>query len=392
MEPLSPGQLRAPFWSPPTHNLPRITVLPNNLTSMRFPSSNMPVVVGHINWVYGYTLVPFFSITKTTSEVSVFVDSEAADGFTQLARKERTWLDVSADNFRALQIDSTDESFVMSRLRTHDLATSLAQAGVPISLCSTYQTNYIFVKEKHVNFIIEKLRSNGYYVDDDREQLPLSPSVMASSGDDEVVRTRNSSDSSASVSAASLSLTTATTANSAPDISKTESTLLESPIANESNLPKQLVNHRPDHNLRLVGLDQSKRAQWLKHLVRLMLNSSPGHGPERQRLLSYTQSSDGCSLLAEEDDLEIFPDATLYHTLRDRPQCIQIEHRDSGIDRDGVGWFMVQQLLHGRFNMVYLSTANTAHVLVGGEDLDAALSLLRKEHEAYTTARKPLLV
>ncbi|KAJ1558086.1 hypothetical protein HK405_014457, partial [Cladochytrium tenue] len=223
------------------------------------------------------------------------------------------------------------------------------------------------VREKQVNFIIEKLRSNGYYVDYDREQIPPSPSVMASPAgrphapysplllsDDEAVHTRNSSDSSASVSVASdLSLTTATTENSAPAISREEST--------DS---KSLVNHRPDHKLLLVGLDQGMRAQWLKHLKLLMLDPSPGHGPEHQRLLSYTQSSDGCSLLGEEEQLEKFPDGTLYRTLGGQPQCVQIEHRDSGIDRDGVGWFMVQQLLRGRFNMAYLSTANTAQVLV----------------------------
>ncbi|KAJ1551954.1 hypothetical protein HK405_013275, partial [Cladochytrium tenue] len=307
----------------------------------------------------------------TTSEVSVFVDSEVADGFTRLAGKECPWLDVSADNFRALQIDSTDKRFIISRLRIHDLTTSLAQACVSISLCSTYQTNYIFAREKHVDLIIEKLRSNGYYVDDEREQLPTSPSVMASPvsrpqapysplllSDDEVVHTRNCSDSRESVSAASdLSLTTAISENSAPAISGEEPTV-----------SKYAVTHRPGHKLRLVGLDQGMRAQWLEHLERLMLDASPGHGPERRRILSCTQSSDGCSLIAEEEDLEIFPEGALYHALdmhgQQQPQCIQIEHRASGIDRYGVGWFMVQQLLRGRINMLYLSAANTAHVLV----------------------------
>ncbi|KAJ1549734.1 hypothetical protein HK405_002522 [Cladochytrium tenue] len=206
-----------------------------------------------------------------------------------------------------------------------------------------------------------------------RSQALSSPLLQ---GDDEVVCTRNSSDSSASVSAtaSNLSLTTASTANSVPTISGTESAVLESTIANACNMPKHLVNHGPDHKLRLVGLNQHMRAQWLRHL--------------RRRFLSYTQSSNGCSLVAEEQDLGIFPESALCYAwdMRGRLQCIQIEHQDYGIDRYGVGWFMAQQLLRGTINMLYLSTANTAHVLVDGKDVNAALALLDKEHEANSPA------
>ncbi|KAJ1538034.1 hypothetical protein HK405_014177 [Cladochytrium tenue] len=220
-----------------------------------------------------------------------------------------------------------------------------------------------------------------------RSQALSSPLLQ---GDDEVVCTRNSSDFSASVSAtaSNLSLTTASTANSVPTISGTESTVLESTIANACNMPRHLVDHGPDHKLRLVGLNQHMRAQWLRYLVQVMFNHSPGHGPQRRRFLSYTQSPDGCSLVAEEQDLGIFPESALCYAwdMRGRLQCIQIVHQDYGIDRYGVGWHMAQQLLRGSINMLYLSTANSVHVLVDGKDVNTALGLLDEEHEAKTTA------
>ncbi|KAJ1563878.1 hypothetical protein HK405_000410, partial [Cladochytrium tenue] len=285
----------------------RITVLAKRLTLISFPSSKMPhcmhAIGGHIYGLYGSTLGrtsgdsdedtsdPFFSLTETTSEVSVFVDSEVADAFTRLVGIECEWLDVSTDNFYALQIDSNDEGIEMSGRRIYDLTTPLAQACISISFRSTYQTDYIFVREKRVNLVIEKLRSNGYIVDDDREQPLPSPSIMASpasrsqasyspllQADDEVIHARRSFDSSASVSADSnLSLTTASTANSVPAASGTESTVSESAIANARSLPKRLVNEGPGRELRLVGLDKRMRAKWQPHLVRLMFYPGPGH-------------------------------------------------------------------------------------------------------------------
>lgn len=93
----------------------------------------------------------FFSITKTSDELSIvcFQDSIPND-----VKCERDW--------RILKIEGPLDFSLIGILAS--ISTVLAQKGISIFAISTYDTDYILVKDKDINNAIEALVNERYEV------------------------------------------------------------------------------------------------------------------------------------------------------------------------------------------------------------------------------------
>ncbi len=94
----------------------------------------------------------FFSITRTPEELSIVCPESLAPVD---VRTERGW--------RALRVAEVIDFSVIGVLAT--LAVPLAEAGISVFAISTYNTDYMLVKEHDLGRAIEKLREAGHVLD-----------------------------------------------------------------------------------------------------------------------------------------------------------------------------------------------------------------------------------
>jgi hypothetical protein len=123
-----------------------LTVLGDHLAVCRLPpQAAIP------DWA---TLAAFFSVTRTSEELSIVCPERQAPA---RARCERGW--------RAFKIEGPfafDETGILAAV-----AGPLAQAGIGILAIATYDTDYVLVKETQLALAISVLRQRGHTV---REQ------------------------------------------------------------------------------------------------------------------------------------------------------------------------------------------------------------------------------
>jgi hypothetical protein len=94
---------------------------------------------------------PFFSITRTNDELSIVCRQEAVP---QGVLCERGW--------RCLRVAGTILFSVAGVLAS--LTAPLAEAGIPIFAFSTFDTDYILVKEMNLSNAVNVLRQNRHSV------------------------------------------------------------------------------------------------------------------------------------------------------------------------------------------------------------------------------------
>lgn len=95
----------------------------------------------------------FFSITRTSDELSVVC---AQDNIPNDIKCEKDW--------RVLKIEGPLDFALIGILAS--ISTVLAQKGISIFAISTYDTDYILVKNKDIDNAIESLIKEGYEVID----------------------------------------------------------------------------------------------------------------------------------------------------------------------------------------------------------------------------------
>lgn len=97
------------------------------------------------------TSAEWFSITRTTDELSIVCrQSIVPDG----VRCERGW--------QCLRVAGTMEFSMVGVVAS--LVTPLAEAGISVFVVSTFDTDYLFVKEDVLASALEVLRSAGHHV------------------------------------------------------------------------------------------------------------------------------------------------------------------------------------------------------------------------------------
>lgn len=93
----------------------------------------------------------FYSITKTSDELSIICSQ---DNIPKDIRCEKDW--------RILRIEGPLDFSLIGILSS--ISTILAQKGISIFAVSTYDTDYILVKDKHIDIAIDALSAEKHEV------------------------------------------------------------------------------------------------------------------------------------------------------------------------------------------------------------------------------------
>lgn len=120
-----------------------LSVLPQRLAVCRFgPEATIPA------WA---TIAPFFSVTRTTDELSI------------VCPEDHVPLDVPCErDWQALKLEGPFEFSLVGILSA--VAAPLAEAGVSIFAIATYDTDYVLVREFQLEQAVAVLREEGHTV------------------------------------------------------------------------------------------------------------------------------------------------------------------------------------------------------------------------------------
>ncbi|KAJ3046488.1 hypothetical protein HK097_000816 [Rhizophlyctis rosea] len=358
-----------------------ISILPVRLKLLTLPKESLPGIMhAVVRNLYFRRRDTFFSYTENSLEVSIVADVETvARDFPKPAACPG--LVVCEDPFRALQIDSEYNGLEDSGKRINQLSAPLARAGISIFYLSTYQTDFVFVKEKRIPLVISVLESTGFeFADLEDLDIPLTPTSTPAS--------TTTPEPSLSASFEPPSHMMDRTNGSVSPRSLASSRAGDHAIVDPRLLDKKLV---PGNTLRLVGLNREYVEGWAMKIVRIIFypevlldgrRGSRASTSVDHRLFSYTSTEEGISLVADETVLEQFSEHMLNMSVTPRPlKCIQVDltaqgMEASGTDRYGIVYSMADPLAAGGINLLFLSTFMTSNVLVSAADLPRALAIL----------------
>ncbi len=120
-----------------------LSILPYHLAVCRLsPDFTLP------RWLFAF---PFWSVTRTADELSVVLPEENVP---EEWKSEKGW--------RSLMVGGPLDFSLVGILAA--LAASLASAGIPIFALSTFDTDYLLVKEQDLFRAVETLTASGYQV------------------------------------------------------------------------------------------------------------------------------------------------------------------------------------------------------------------------------------
>lgn len=120
-----------------------LSILPYHLAVCRLsPSVSLPA------WLF---TLPFWSVTRTADELSVVLPEENVSGDW---KSEKGW--------RGLMVLGPLDFSLVGILAA--LAASLAAARIPILALSTFDTDYLLVKEQDLFRAVEVLTASGYEI------------------------------------------------------------------------------------------------------------------------------------------------------------------------------------------------------------------------------------
>jgi uncharacterized protein len=124
---------------------PGLTVLGERLSICRLDASEeVPV------WATGSS---FFSVTRTRDELSVVCPEDVVP---ESISRERGW--------RAFRLEGTFDLSMVGVLAS--VASPLAEAGASIFVVSTFDTDYVLVREEQLDLAFDTLRASGHRVGD----------------------------------------------------------------------------------------------------------------------------------------------------------------------------------------------------------------------------------
>ncbi|KAL6617901.1 hypothetical protein U3516DRAFT_629007 [Neocallimastix sp. 'constans'] len=406
-----------------------ISLLPVRLQLLTFPKESLPYVTHAIlKNVLFKKQNKFFSYTENSMEISVIADIETIEkDFPKNNSPTCPGICICEDPFRALQIDN-EYGIDMSGKRINDLSAPLAQAGISIFYLSTYQTDFIFVKEKRIPLVVSVLKKSFQFIDLDllniefpmyltnNEDQFLPPENVSSwlsydsdgneeinkednkgnpkrideeTGDETIKETDEEADKINALTIPqdyrqrNYSNETAMGWSYSPTYEFSSLTLSNKLSRQEDILievRRQCKKSLSDKNLRLIGLNREYMEAWALIIMKIMFYPEllkPEEELEKGRFFSYTSTDEGISLIVEEQIIDLFEEHMINMSLTPRPlRCIQIDLTTFGVDRCGIVYSMSDPLTKAGINLLYLSTFKTANVLVNESLIDQTLQVL----------------
>ncbi|KAI9032675.1 hypothetical protein CLU79DRAFT_727401 [Phycomyces nitens] len=341
-----------------------ITILPTKVKLLHFPRSHLPhathAIVKQLFVKQVNDPDHFFSFTENAYEISIVADKATIDNDFMPVLLETRCPDTgtSPDTFRVLQVDGEGGQDSSGR-RISDLSGPLAQGKFSIFYMSTYQTDFVLIKERRLRRAVNLLQEHGFDIDD--ENMEKSDTDQAQDSQPKSMRSHNGSEAGVSLSVDSRM------SNIAPR------DLFETCVLEDE--------------LRCVGLNPHYRSHYINTVLKIICYPETilkNYNNKETRFFSYTTSSDGISLVADRRILDLFEDD---HVFQDEDtgssfRVIQVNLAGSNLDRCGIVRSISHPLVtEAHINLLYLSTFKSANILVSADELERAEKILASDFE-----------
>ncbi|KAG9289980.1 hypothetical protein G9A89_010286 [Geosiphon pyriformis] len=339
-----------------------------------------------------------FSITETALEISIIADVDSIQrDFVQLQRISPN-VEITKDVFKALILENEDglgsfylkysliqllvqNKIVSTRKRINDLSALLSRVGVSIFYLSTYQEDFLLVKEKRIPLVVSTLQPIFTFEHSELFQK-LSPftsllddhqptiiTKVVDEGEDEFCFPVGSEP----IHIDYLKPLHQSQSNSSHSHTPKEYLLSSSPVFFTSNFAERFrITKYQNEEETMAEVRRQCPKRVTGHRLRLF-------GLNRDyRFLSYTATADGISLVTDESILDEFPEHMLNMSSVPIPlRCIQMDLSIMGsLDKYGIVYSISNPLISSDINLLYLSTYKTANVLVQDSDLKESLKIL----------------
>ncbi|KAH8553353.1 hypothetical protein BGW37DRAFT_465482 [Umbelopsis sp. PMI_123] len=353
-----------------------IFILPARLKLLHFQKPQLPLVAHALikACLLSDATDPsyFFSYTENSYEISIVASVECIenDFLPLLSSDSFNGVQVSQDVYRVLQVDDEGGQDCSGK-RISDLSAPLAQAQFSIFYMSTYQTDFVLIKDIKLAEAVASLISHGFDFDQesvDEELGNLNDVHLQPAGVSDIVQ-------------------------------KTEEMQLHADLAQSW---EQTVL---DNELRCVGLNKhADAATWCITVLKILLYPDMIEGyrlvkkkmlrmlvsvyctymlairrdTNTPRFFSYTSTCEGVSLMTDQYILDTFEENIICGTEDETPlRVIQVNLSDSNLDRCGI----VRSISHplateAQINILYLSTYTTANIIVSAGDLEQAKTIM----------------
>ncbi|OZJ05714.1 hypothetical protein BZG36_01427 [Bifiguratus adelaidae] len=323
--------------------------------------------------------------------------------FVPLIGRACTGISVSGEVFRAFMIDD-DNGQNASGKRISEVSEPLAKARFSIFYMSTYQTDFVLIKEKRLEQVVAYLHQSGFELDLDslEENMPgfdlNTFQVRPSKGSDPIPI--NAPQTQPALSQSSGLLTQPeyssfpSSYGSYSEPSQPLSSLKSDDLSgNEASLPgfqdQTLDFLRWERSvianqLKCVGLDRNFVDDWAMSVMKVMFYPDlvQGYRTDTPRFFSYTASDEGISLITDIEVLNEFQPHWVNQSMDTPPmRLIQVDlSTGHNLDRYGIVRSIAYPLVEkANINLLYLSTFKTANVLVYETDLKEAESILEAD-------------
>ncbi|KAI9258009.1 hypothetical protein BDA99DRAFT_514989 [Phascolomyces articulosus] len=342
-----------------------ITILPARLKLLHFPRSHLPHVTHAIvkSCFFDDIKSPdyFFSFTENSYEISVAANASIIDQDLLPFLTSCPDMGTSPDVFRVLQVDDAGGQDASGK-RISDLSEPLAQGKFSIFYMSTYQTDFVLVKERRMKQAVQVLLDHGFEFDQDSLDM-----YHHNIQELQMIHPQSNVSTDSLVSTSAESYTSSTHAHEEPNTNDIESSVLE-------------------NELQCAGLNPHYRSSWATTMLKVMSFPellSDGTVGNEARFFSYTATSDGISLLADQYILDLFEEEALFQDEDAVPlRVIQVNLAGTNLDRCGI----VRSISHplateAHINLLYLSTFKSANIIVSADDIERADELLKPDLE-----------
>ncbi|RKP04698.1 hypothetical protein THASP1DRAFT_33502 [Thamnocephalis sphaerospora] len=316
----------------------------------------------------------FFSYTENPSEISIVAEVATVErDFRAVSSCPASQFIIEPDVLRVLEIDAA-VGLDNAGQRIIDVSAPLARAGISIFYLSTYQTDYVLVKERRLWQVVQTLQEHGFtFADLDTVEIPAeSPSALLPSAplfvtnDDYTVDADGEADRLAALASGGAPTQTADSqAQVMADM--------------RSRCPKTVLSH----HLSMVGLNRDHKDAWAMQVLQLLFYPELSkHTRSGRRFVSYTVTGDGVSLVTDSEVLAEFDEHLINcsqtpTTLR----LVQVQLASLGYDRYGIVYSMSETLRSHGINLLYLSTHDTANIIVNDVDLSRTCETLGVNEE-----------
>ncbi|KAJ1964823.1 hypothetical protein IWQ62_002825 [Dispira parvispora] len=334
---------------------------------------------------------PFFAFTENSVECCIVASAAAFDQGFAVPKKARfphlpgkPYM-LTRDIYYVMQVQTDDEDDYGNRPLL-EMSENMANAEIPIMYISTFQTDFLLLKQRDLNKAYQiwtQLNYTVYGLDilalwDDPEPPPMPSQSQAipqavSSGD------ANCTDGYNVALTTDVHPQASQQDTSLPDpASPTDSSLvLGDKVQPDGSSSSPLTLDVIEHHVRQIDFTYQRRNEWLQTLIfALLYPDLVGMALGMQRFVSYVAAEDEVSLTANPCLLKSFGRDHVNSSMESNLyQLFEIHYRNT-LRRVGLVFDLAQRIDQRHLELMYITTYHTACLMVKDQCVDIAREIV----------------